>query len=126
MTLAEQLPRTRSGNVVAGQLIRCGSSVGANYRAACRARSRKDFIYRVNVVEEEADECAYWMEVIMESDMKSAKLVLPLHGEAIELTKIMVASAGTARTNGMARSRGADSNCAARSIRNPQSAIRNR
>jgi four helix bundle protein len=127
MKLAEQLPRSRSGNVVAGQLIRCGTSVGANYRAACRARSRKDFIYRINVVEKEADECAYWMEIVIESGMKPAKLVQPLHAESIELIKIMVASAGTARTNGTAPSHGAaDSNGAARSIRNPQSAIRNR
>jgi four helix bundle protein len=112
MKLADSLPRTMSGRIVAGQLVRCGTSVGSNYRAACRARSRKDFIYKLGVVEEEADESAFWMEMIMEGGLKSARLVRPLHDEAEEIVRIVVASIRTARAS-------------QRSIRNPKSEIRN-
>src|SRR5215470_14890359 len=96
--LADSLPNRRSANIVAGQLIRCGTSVGANYRAACRGRSPAEFISKLGTVEEEADESGFWMEMIMDSGMKSTKLVQPLHGEAEQLTKIMVASIRTIRS----------------------------
>jgi four helix bundle protein len=95
--LADSLPNRRSANIIAGQLIRCGTSVGANYRAACRGRSIAEFIAKLGTVEEESDESSFWMELIIESGMKSHKLVQSLHDEAEALTKIMVASIRTAR-----------------------------
>jgi four helix bundle protein len=64
--LAESLPRTRAGGIIAGQLIRCGTSVGSNYRAACRGRSRAEFVSKLGTVEEEADESAFCMELVIE------------------------------------------------------------
>lgn len=77
--------------------MRSGTSVGANYRAACRGRSRAEFIAKLGIAEEEADECSYWMELIMESGMVAPALVLPLHGESGELTAIISASRKTAK-----------------------------
>ena len=65
--LAESLPETPTGRVIRNQLIRCGSSVGANYRAACRARSRADFVSKMGIVEEETDETIYWMELLIDA-----------------------------------------------------------
>jgi four helix bundle protein len=96
LRLVEALPRTRSGNIVAGQLGRSGTSVGANYRAACRARSIADFIAKLGIVEEEADESAFWMELVIEEGMLAAEKVQPLQEEANELTAIMVSSRKTA------------------------------
>src|SRR6266576_1118637 len=92
MKLAESLPNTRGGRVIADQLLRCGGSVGANYRAVCRARSRAEFVAKLGIVEEEADESGFWMELIMESRMKSERLVRPLHCEADEIVRIVVSS----------------------------------
>jgi len=64
--LVDQLPRTRSANVIGNQLLNCATSVGANYRAACRARSKAEFTAKLGVVEEEADEAAYWLEILTE------------------------------------------------------------
>lgn len=61
---AESLPRTRTGEVIGRQLVRCGTGAGANYRAACRSRSTAEFVARLGVVEEEADEALYWLEVL--------------------------------------------------------------
>ena len=118
LKLIDALPKSRAGGIVAGQLGRCGTSVGANYRAACRARSKKEFVAKIGIVEEESDESAYWMEVIIEAAMLPARVVRPLHDEAIQILKIMVASGKSARESlkRIARSR-------VRS--NPQSAIRN-
>lgn len=93
--LVEALPRTRSAGVLAGQLGRSGTSVGANYRSACRARSTADFIAKLGVVEEEADESAFWMELIIEEKMLPDAKVQPLWQEADALTAIMVASRKT-------------------------------
>lgn len=95
LRLVEALPRTRSGNIVAGQLGRSGTSVGANYRAACRARSMADFVSKLGIVEEEADESAFWMELIMEEEMLPAGKVRALWEEADALTAIMVSSRKT-------------------------------
>ncbi len=65
--LVEVLPATRTADVIGKQLLRCGTSVGANYRAACRARSQADFISKMGIVEEEADETIYWIELLVES-----------------------------------------------------------
>ena len=95
--LAESLPRTRScSRTIVRQLIDCATAVGANYRAVCRSRSRAEFVARLPVVEEEADESGYWMELIVESALKVPRLVGDLAKEADELTRIMTASIITA------------------------------
>jgi four helix bundle protein len=96
LRLVEALPRTRSGNIVAGQLGRSGTSVGANYRAACRARSLADFVSKLGMVEEEADESAFWMKLVIEEEMLAPEKVQSLWAEANELTAIMVGSRKTA------------------------------
>src|SRR5712692_10715200 len=67
--LAESLPKTPTGNVIRNQMLRCGPSVGANYRAACRAKSRPDFVSKMGTVEEEADETMYWIELSIDADI---------------------------------------------------------
>jgi four helix bundle protein len=94
--LAESLPRTRAGNAIAGQLIDAGTSVGSNYRAACRGRSKREFIAKLGTVEEEADESAFWMEFIMEYGLKPARLVQALHDESEAIVKIVASSIKTA------------------------------
>jgi four helix bundle protein len=95
LKLIDSLPDTRSGRVLANQLGRSGTSVGANYRAACRSRSTAEMISKLAVVEEEADESAFWMELVAEHGLVAAKKVASLHKEAGELTAIMVASRRT-------------------------------
>jgi four helix bundle protein len=90
--LVRALPRTVEGRAVANQLVRSGTSVGANYRAACRGRSKAEFASKLGTVEEEADESAYWMEWIIESGMVEKRRVEPLFQEAQELVAIMVSS----------------------------------
>lgn len=97
--LTDSLPRTRTGEVLGKQLLRAATSVGANYRAACRARSRADFISKVSVVEEESDESLYWLELIAESRLLPQKRPEMLMKEADELTAIFVASGRTAKQN---------------------------
>lgn len=107
--LTDSLPRRMSADVLGRQLLRSATSVAANYRSACRAKSRADFISKMGPVEEEADESALWLELTGESSlMKPAKLAA-LHQEAEELTAIAVTSIRTAR----------------RAAANPQSAVRN-
>ena len=96
--LGDALPTTRSGNIVANQLIRSATSVGANYRAVCRARSDSDFASKMGVVLEEADESAFWLEVIVESGMKTEQQISSLAKEANELVAIFVASSNTVRS----------------------------
>ncbi len=95
LDLADALPRTRSGNVIAGQ-IRSGTSVAANYRALCRAKSRADFVNKTSIVEEEADESCFWLELLFDRGLLAARRVQPLLKEANELTAIFVASRKTA------------------------------
>ncbi|MBM4032777.1 MAG: four helix bundle protein [Planctomycetes bacterium] len=90
--LVGALPRSILGKAIGGQLIRSGTSVGANYRAACKARSKAEFIARLGTVEEEADESAYWMELIIEGNVMKEVRVASLLQEATELTAIMAAS----------------------------------
>jgi len=94
--LVGALPRTIQGKAGAGQLIRNGTSVAANYRAACRARSKPEFIAKLGVVEEEADESAFWLELIIETDLLSAAKVKPLLTETREIVAIMASSKKTA------------------------------
>jgi four helix bundle protein len=99
MKLVAALPKTIEGKAVGNQLVRAGTSVGANYRAACRARSKAEFTARLGVVEEEADESAYWLEIIIEGRLMKAGLVEPLLGEANELVAIMTSSRITTNRN---------------------------
>jgi four helix bundle protein len=96
INLCESLPRESASNIIANQLIRAGTSVGANYRAACRARSTKDFVNKLGVVIEESDESAYWMELIIEAKLMPEYRVTGLLKEADELTAIFTASHKTA------------------------------
>lgn len=99
MKLVDTLPNTVSGRAVSNQLVRSGISVGANYRAACRGRSKVEFAAKLGTVAEEADECCYWLELIMDGGMLPRKQVEPLHREADELTAIFVASIRTAKSS---------------------------
>jgi four helix bundle protein len=90
--LTRALPRTMEGRAVADQLLRSALSVGANYRAACRARSRREFIAKLGLVEEEADESCYWLEMVVRMGLLKAELVAPLRREALELLRIFIAS----------------------------------
>ena len=95
--LFRALPRTGDAQVVGKQLLRSGTSVAANYRAACRARSRTEFAARVGIGMEEADETVFWLELICESGMLPSLRVEPLLREARELAAIFTSSFGTAR-----------------------------
>lgn len=97
--LCESLPDTMTGRVIANQLLRSGTSVGANYRAACRARSSPDFVSKIGITLEESDESAYWMELIIESKLMTENRVESLLREANELTAIFSASHKTANLN---------------------------
>jgi four helix bundle protein len=90
--LVEALPGTYAGKTIAMQLARSGSSVGANYRAACRGRSKAEFRAKLGTVIEEADESAYWLELIIEGNLLPKRKIEPLLQEANELCAIMVAS----------------------------------
>jgi four helix bundle protein len=111
LDLADALPRTRSGNVIAGQIVRSGTSVAANYRALCRAKSRADFVNKTSIVEEEADESCFWLELLIDRGLLAPRRVQPLLKEANELTAIFVA-----RKTAVARQR---------PIENPKSKIQN-
>ena len=95
--LVESLPSSKSADVIGKQLLRCGTSVGANYRASCRAKSAADFIAKMGIVEEEADEVIYWVELLIESGLIERGRVEALLGEANELVAIVVSSIRTAR-----------------------------
>jgi four helix bundle protein len=95
--LAMALPDTPIGKHIRSQLIRCGSSAGANYRAVCLAQSKTDFASKLSIVTEEADESAFWLEFIISEKLLSEKLVAPLLKEAEELTKIFVKSRKTVK-----------------------------
>lgn len=90
------LPQTIHGKAVAAQLIRSGTSVAANYRAACRAASKPEFVARLGVVEEEADETAFWLELIVETELLGAAKVRSLLTEANEIVAIIASSKKTA------------------------------
>lgn len=95
LNTAEQLPLSISGKVVANQLIRSGTSVGANYRAVCRSRSNKEFIAKMNIVLEEADEVCFWLELINEKKWIPSENIDINLKEANELTAIFVSSLKT-------------------------------
>ena len=95
--LVESLPPRRTANILGRQLLRSGTSVGANYRTACRAKSQADFIAKMGNVEEEADESIYWMEILLRVGIISKDQTEPLIKEAHELLAITVSSINTAR-----------------------------
>jgi four helix bundle protein len=97
--LVEALPKTKTGDVIGKQLLRCGTSVAANYRAACRAKSTSDFIAKLGIVEEEGDESMFWLEIIIESGLMKKELVEPLLKEADEIVAIVVSSKKTVKNN---------------------------
>ena len=99
MALIDALPNTVKGHVIANQIMRSATSVGANYRSACRARSKAEFISKIGVVEEEADETAFWLELIIDSGIRRKKQIEPLLQEANELVAIMAASRKSAIAN---------------------------
>jgi len=97
--LSMALPKDDLGNVIRKQLIRSASSVGANYRAACRGRSTAEFISKLGIVLEEADECSYWLELVIESHCLPKSKVAELLGESEELVAIFFKSIQTAKRN---------------------------
>ena len=97
--LVESLPKNSTSDVIGRQLIRSGTSVAANYRSSCRARSNADFIAKMGIVEEEADESLLWLELLVESGVVKEKSVELLMKEADELVAIIVSSIKTARKN---------------------------
>ena len=99
LKLVDALPKTTAGRALASQIVRSGTSVAANYRAACRARSIADFIAKMGLVEEEADETLFWLELLEESELVTAAKVTAIKEEANELIAITVASIKTARRN---------------------------
>src|SRR5882762_10362586 len=113
LKLVDALPKTTAGRALASQIVRSGTSVAANYRAACRARSTADFIAKMGIVEEEADETLFWLELLEESGLVPAAKLTAIKREVDELIAITVASIKAARRN-----RAADS-----AFRTPNSAF---
>ena len=99
LRLIDNVPTTPSGQVISRQLAKSATSVGANYRACCNARSRVEFIARLGVVVEEIDETLYWFDVIAGSRFLPPSHVDPVRAEASELRAIFAKSLGTARIN---------------------------
>ncbi len=98
--LCAALPNNWIARTLGGQLLRSGTSVGANYRAVCRAKSNADFINKLRVVEEECDESLFWMELLVDNNLVKAARLRELMKEGNEILSIIVASAKTARTSG--------------------------
>ena len=123
--LVEDLPNTKAGYTIGNQIIRSGTSVAANYRAACRARSNADFISKITIVEEECDETLFWLELIVEAELLNKEKVHSILKEADELTAIFTASGKTARLNNPKSSKLRNSDLRLRNVENPKSPIRN-
>jgi four helix bundle protein len=100
INLVDALPRRRSADTIGRQLLRSGTSVGANYRAARRARSKAEFISKLGICEEEADETLHWLEMLVDAKLVPAQRLQPLMQEAEEILRIIVASIKTARGRG--------------------------
>ena len=97
--VVDALPNNVTGKAIGNQLIRCGTSVGANYRAACRGRSKAEFNSKLHIVLEEADESVFWLELIIEAKLLSKKKIESILKEANELTAIFAKSYYTAKKN---------------------------
>lgn len=87
--MVDSMPNTISGNAIARQIIRSGTSPAANYRAACIAKSGKDFLNKLKMVEEEIDETTHWLSIIIDSEMLEKERIKPLYEESVELRKII-------------------------------------
>lgn len=98
LRFVKALPHDREIDVLARQLVRCGTSVGANYRAACRARSTRDFLSKMGIVEEESDEVLYWMELLKEAGYNNHPLFSQIFEEANHVLAMTVTSIRTARS----------------------------
>ena len=98
--VVQSLPKNPTADVIGRQLLRSGTSVGANYRSACRARSTADFISKMGIVEEEADESLFWMELLIENKLRKKENLELLMKEANEILAITVSSIKTAKSRG--------------------------
>ncbi len=94
-----RFPKEEASRIIGRQFVRSGTSVAANYRASCRSRSRADFISKISVVAEEADETLFWLELLVESQLIGRQVVQPLMSECEQLVKIFSASLTTAKRN---------------------------
>jgi len=112
--LVRSVPKTEEGRVIGQQLLRSGTSIAANYRAACRARSRAEFLSKISTVVEEADETVFWLELLADAGIVASSRLRDLKSEAEELVAIFNASRVTARRNAQS------------AIKNQQSTIHNR
>jgi four helix bundle protein len=112
--LVEALPQGRTADVIGKQLLRSATSVGANYRSACRGKSVADVVAKLSLVEEEADECLYWLELLVESELVPAEKLKSLMSEVNEILAMTVASIKTLR---------AKANNSQSKIQNPKSKI---
>ncbi len=92
ITFCQELPKSQEANIIKNQLLRSGSSVYANYRAACRARSKAEFFSKLSIVVEEADETEMWLELLIESDLSNTPETKRLHQESMEILKIMASA----------------------------------
>jgi four helix bundle protein len=95
--VVESLPASQTGRILGGQLLRAGTSVGANYRAACRAKSPADFVNKLKIVEEECDESLFWMELLAEAGIVPLRRLQALLQEGDELLSIFVSAIKTSR-----------------------------
>ncbi|MCB0118205.1 MAG: four helix bundle protein [Anaerolineales bacterium] len=93
----DKLPDTRSVNAIANQLVRSGTSIGANYRAACRAKSTPDMINKLKIVEEESDETMYWLEILVEAGLIPREQIKDIYNETNEILAMTIASIKTLR-----------------------------
>jgi four helix bundle protein len=100
--LVQSLDQSKVARVLGAQLLRSGTSVGANYRAACRGRSRADFINKLKISEEECDESLYWMELLVEGGVVAEPKLRPLMDECREILAMLVASIRTTRRSAVA------------------------
>jgi four helix bundle protein len=96
--LINSLPPTTTGQVIGKQILRSGTSVGANYRAACRAKSTADLLHKLAIVEEEADETLYWLELLIEAEIIPAEKLNSLVQETNEITAMIVSSIKTLKS----------------------------
>lgn len=108
MKLCDAIPSTIAGRAIANQLVRSGTSVGANYRAACRARTKKEMAAKLGYVEEEADESIYWMELLVEAGLIPAADLEPLMTETSEVLAMTVASIRTIKASLRSKRKGKD------------------
>jgi four helix bundle protein len=102
LSLVDALPHSLAANTIGKQLLRSGTSIGANYRAACRGKSRADMLHKLSIVEEEADESLYWIELLTDAKLVSGKRVAALRDEIGEIVAMTVTSIRTMRAKASA------------------------